>query len=283
MFIVALLYSLYSVVLALISMVYIHSYCIMCIASYAVNLMLLFYTWLVRQRFENISMVRGIRRDIRWVHTHKKASALFMCAGVASALFLILFTPRYWEISTLPLNQNLTSGITEEGHPWIGASNPHLTITEFSDYQCFQCKKMHFYLRELMAGHPGKIKLIHRNFPMDHTVNPMVKEPYHVGSGKMALLSLYAAEKGKFWQINDMLYRIDKQKGHFNIREMAAAAGFDVTEFAASARDLSLREKLRTDIRDGIRLGVTGTPGYLIDGKVYVGHIPASILDPVRE
>jgi protein-disulfide isomerase len=133
-----------------------------------------------------------------------------------------------------------------------------------------------------MASHPGKFRLVHRDFPMDHTGNPIVREPYHIGSGKMAILSLYASEKGRFWQINDMLYRIDKQKGNFNIREMAATTGFDVTEFAASARDLSLRQKLSADIRDGIRLGVTGTPGYLIDGKVYVGHIPANIIDSVR-
>ena len=30
-------------------------------------------------------------------------------------------------------------------------------------------------------------------------------------------------------------------------------------------------------------LGITGTPGYLIDGQVYVGHVPATILKAVRK
>ncbi len=232
LFILALCYSIYSIVLAVISMVYIRSYCIMCIASYAVNLTLLFYTWLIHKRFENLSMLESIKKEIHWLLDRKKALCIYLGLIGGVALLLILFTPHYWELSSPPLSQELMSGMTEEGHPWIGALHPQLVITEFSDYQCFQCRKMHFYIRELMASHPGRLRLIHRNFPMDHVYNPMVKEPYHIGSGKMALLSLYAAEKEKFWKINDMLYHIDKQEGHFNIREMATAAGFDVIEFA---------------------------------------------------
>ena len=97
----------------------------------------------------------------------------------------------------------------------------------------------------------------------------------------MALLSLYAVKKGLFWKINDMLYHVDKQEGHFNIRKMATAAGFDVIEFAASPRDRSLRLKLRADIRDGIQLGITATPSYLINGMLFVGHIPPDIIHAV--
>ena len=283
LFILALCYSIYSIVLAVISMVYIRSYCIMCIASYAVNLTLLFFTWLIQKRFENLGMLENFKKEFHWWLDRKKALCIYLGLITGVALLLILFTPPYWKLSSPPLSQELMSGMTEEGHPWIGGLQPQLVITEFSDYQCFQCRKMHFYIRELMASHPGRLRLIHRNFPMDHVHNPMVKEPYHIGSGKMALLALYAAEKGNFWKINDMLYHIDKQEGHFNIREMATAAGFDVVEFAASASDRSLRQKLRADIRDGIQLGITATPGYLINGKLFVGHIPPDIIRVLRD
>ena len=62
---------------------------------------------------------------------------------------------------------------------------------------------------------------------------------------------------------------------------MAKIAGFDVMEFAGSVNDRTLQDKLSADIREGIRLGITGTPGYLIDGKVYIGHIPADIINAV--
>ena len=137
---------------------------------------------------------------------------------------------------------------------------------------------MHFYLRQFMSRHPDKLRLVHRHFPMDHTINPLVTEPYHIGSRKMALLSIYAAEKQNFWLINDMLFRIKKQNGTFNIRAMAKAGGFDVYKFAASIQNPIYQQKLKRDIHEGIQMGITGTPGYLINGRVYIGHIPPEIL-----
>ena len=64
---------------------------------------------------------------------------------------------------------------------------------------------------------------------------------------------------------------------------MAKTVGFDVIEFAGSINDRTLQHKLKADIREGLRLRITGTPGYLINGKVYMGHIPADIIDSIRE
>ncbi len=283
LFVIALVFTIYSIILAIISVAFVHSYCIMCMASYAVNLMLVFFTWLTHKRFESRSIVNGIVKDIQWIYAHMKVSGLFLGGIAVVILLLMFFIPHYWEMKVLPLGRELSRGITEDGHPWIGARNPQLEITEFTDYQCFQCKKMHFYLREFMASHPDTIRLIHRNFPMDHIYNPMVKEPYHIGAGKMALLSLYAVKYDKFWEISDFLFNIDTQNGHFNIREMARVGGFDVMEFAGSVNDRTLQQKLRADILEGIRLGINATPGYQIDGKIYVGHVPADIINLLRE
>jgi len=284
LFVIALVFSAYSVILALISLVYIHSYCIMCIATYAVNLMLLFYTWLIHKRFTNNSMLSGILSDFKWlVHKRRNALIFFLCIGAGVAASLILWTPHYWEISPDAQEYQLANGVTEDGHPWIGAEDPELVIIEFTDYQCFQCKKMHFYLRKLMTGYPDKIRLVHRNFPMDHAVNPMVKEPFHVGSGKLAMLSLYAADKENFWHFSDLLFNVKASKGRFRIRGIAEAAGFEMQALARAAKDPALRRKLNIDLGDGLKQGITGTPGYLIDGQVYVGQIPSEILTRVMK
>jgi len=274
LFMVALCFSLYSIVLALISTFYIRSYCIMCIASYAVNLLLLFYCWLIHRRFSRLSLMAGLKEDFLFILKNRIKSAVLIGGFLALFVMLGVFFPAYWEMSPPIVNRDIPSGITADGHPWIGGEDPILTITEFTDYQCFQCTKMHFYLRELVEDNPEKIRLVHRHFPMDHAYNPLVKEPLHVGSGKMALYSLYAAERGKFWLFNDMLFDVDTSKGHFNLRGMAKNAGFDVYDLSRAVKDPGLQRKLLIDIRDGLRLGVTGTPTYIIDGEVYVGNIP---------
>lgn len=283
LFVVALCFSIYSVVLALISIFHIHSYCIMCIASYGVNFALLYFTWLTYRRFGHRSMRVGLKHDFDYFFNRKIKSVIFLSACIAVLVLLMTFFPAYWKISSIDLDTSLATGVTAEGHPWIGAENPKLIITEFTDYQCFQCKKMHFYLRELITGYPDAIRLVHRNFPMDHTYHPLVKEPFHIGSAKLALLALYASQKEKFWEVNDMLFNIDNREGYINIRGMAASVGFEAADFARAMHDRELQYKLLVDIREGMKLGVLGTPAYLINDEVYMGHVPPEIIQEVLE
>jgi uncharacterized membrane protein/predicted DsbA family dithiol-disulfide isomerase len=280
---IAFCFSVYSIFLALISTFFIHSYCIMCIVSYAVNVLLLYFTWLTFRRFNRVSIFIELKNDLRLLKAYKGIAMVSFSVMAILVVLLIAFFPAYWEFKPHTLDKNMPTGMTQAGHPWIGAEIPQITITEFTDYRCFQCKKMHFYLRELLSQYPGKIRIVHRNFPMDHAYNPLVKEPFHVGSGKMALFSLFAAEKNKFWEFSDMLFNLDTSKGNFNLRDMAKTAGFDVEKLARAVNDKHLLYKLRIDIRDGLKLGIDGTPGYLIDGKVYVGYVPAEVFKAVRD
>jgi protein-disulfide isomerase len=116
---------------------------------------------------------------------------------------------------------------------------------------------------------------------MDHRYNPLVKEPFHIGSGDMALLSIYAAKEGKFWEMNDMLFDTDISGEKINIRELAEKTGLDADKLTASILDNNIRRNLWFDIRDGLKAGITGTPAYMINGKFYLGEIPADILKKV--
>ena len=43
--------------------------------------------------------------------------------------------------------------------------------------------------------------------------------------------------------------------------------------------DPGLRRKLSGHIRQGIKLRLMGTPGFVIDNEVYVGKLPAKVLE----
>lgn len=205
---------------------------------------------------------------------------MFFAAGLALTRF---WFPVYWDVPPPTASIGVATGVTVEGHPWIGAERPLLEIMEFSDYQCFQCKKMHRYLRELLAKHPDKIRMIHRNYPMDHEFNPIVTEPFHVGSGQMALLAIHAAENGKFLEISDLLFFQVTDRKRIRIAEIAEAAGMDPQSLSAALQHEPYRRHLQKDIRDGMKLGITGTPSYFINGRVYEGRIPAEVLKPLIE
>jgi uncharacterized membrane protein/protein-disulfide isomerase len=274
----ALAFSAYSVVLALISSYLIGSYCIMCIVSYGVNLALLFYAWIIRRRFSKIGLLAGTREDIRFLWKHRVKSGLTATIFLAAVGTTWIVFPAYWHFQPPPVAADIPRGITTEGHPWIGAQNPVLEISEYTDYQCFQCKKMHLFLRRLVTEYPDRIRIIHRNYPMDHKFNPIVKVPFHRGSGKMALLAIYAASKNKFWELNDQFYGLAGRKKQLEIKALTQTLDLNSEELAGALNDRSIRIRLQRDIREGNRLGISGTPGYVINGKVYLGQIPAEVL-----
>jgi uncharacterized membrane protein/protein-disulfide isomerase len=279
LFLISLIFSITSIILALISTFEIHSFCILCIVSYGVNFMLLFFTWLIRTRFDSAGIFEGSKHDIGFVTKMKtKCFVLFGPLAVAVVL-IVLFFPVYWSFEPASLSAYIPHGITADGHPWVGAENPQLEIVEFTDYQCFQCNKMHFFLRQIMVKHPGKIKLIHRHFPMDHEVNPIVKKPIHWGSGKLAMLTIYAASQNKFWQLSDILFSIARVQPEINISELAQATGLDSEGLSRAMADPKIQSLLKKDIIDGLKLGVTGTPSFVIE--VYQGQIPPEILKQV--
>jgi uncharacterized membrane protein/protein-disulfide isomerase len=271
-------FSLYSVLLAYISSFLIHSYCLMCIVGYGISFLLVYYVWLIRKRFEAPVLLSGVKSDIRWLRQRKKTTLPFFLFFGSVAIMMMLYFPAYW-ISTPPANSDaIPRGITEEGYPWIGAANPRLTISEFSDYRCFQCKKMHIYLRKLVLANPDNIRLIHRHFPMDHEFNPLVKEPYHVGAGKLSLLSILASQQGKFWEMNDLLYGLERNNSEINVIKLAEECRMETTGMPQAIYMPDITRQLMLDIYEGIKLGIDKTPGYLIDGKVYTAYIPPSVL-----
>jgi uncharacterized membrane protein/protein-disulfide isomerase len=277
LFLLALFFSVCSVILALISTFIIHSYCIMCIVSYAISFLLLFYTWIIRKRFASGAAIQGLKHDLKFLVDKKPFSSILFGLMIIGFTGTIIFYPAYWQLKAPQLSADIPVGMTEDGHPWIGAANPALIITEFTDYQCFQCKKMHFFLRRLVADHADKIRLIHRHFPMDHQFNPLVRQPFHVGAGKMALLAIYAATQGKFWQMNDILFNSAGKKRALDVKTLAAEVGLDFEGLGRSINDPAIRLKLQRDIFYGLKLKIDGTPAFVINDKVYLAQIPAEI------
>lgn len=274
LFSMALGFSGYSLVLAAISTYMIGSYCILCIALYAVNLLLLFFSWIVRRRFKCGPFFRALGEDLRHLSPKSPLNALVLAGILAATAGVKTAYPAYWLFNAEPMPAQIATGVTPEGRPWIGAVSPALEIIEFADYQCFQCKKMYHHLRNLIAKYPEKIRLVHVHFPMDHEFNLMVKTPFHIGSGKMALLAIYAVDEGKFWDLHDLLYQQAGNRQEIDLHELASKSGLPAERLAEAPGNKGFRGKLAADIRLGMQHAVQATPSYLIAGKVYQGVIP---------
>lgn len=284
LFLIAIFFSFISIFFGYISSVKIKAYCLLCFFNYGISFFLLFYTWLIRRRFANTSLLEDVQKLPSLFFKNRPLKFAVFCFIMATILFKN-FIPHYWNLTPPPLAKNISTGTTEEGNPWIGAAAPTLTINEYSDYLCFQCYKMHNTLRRLVAEFPDRIRLIHHNFPMDSAVNTViVTEPFHEGSGDLAKIAIFATFRGKFWETNDLLYEIIRQSTkEIPLKKIADTTGMNVNELAGALIDPNISELLRRDIWHGMKLGITGTPTYVIGNKVYQGHIPADALEEIMQ
>jgi uncharacterized membrane protein/predicted DsbA family dithiol-disulfide isomerase len=281
--VVAFLFCVFDLYLAWISSYHIKSYCLMCLLTYAVNFALFYFAWLIRRRFNQDSLLGCLKLDLAQYRRYATQVAL-TCAAVAGILCAgAQYFPPYWQYSLSSGEVTLATGRTAEGWPWIGAQSPELVIEEYSDYLCFQCAKMHAYLRALVSRYPNKIRLVHHQFPMDSAFNPLVKESFHEGAGQMALIALYAETQDKFWQMNDLLFESGRKREPVGLRALGKALDLDYKVLARSIHSSGILKRLRQDIRSGLEHQIVATPSFVINGEVYQGVIPAHILQAVFE
>ena len=264
-----------SAVLAVISKVFIKSMCLMCMASWTVNAALFAIAVLAVRR---IGARAAIRQDLTSLRARPGLTAA-LAAGAACVLGATLgLYPRYWDLGGPVGPGSLRTGTDEQGSPWIGAKAPKLTVEEFSDYECPYCSRAHHNLRGIIAERSSKVRLVHRNFPLDQACNPVVKRPLHVRACERAKAAICAGEQGKFWQMNDLLFLKQREHG-LEVKGLAEALKLDLSRFEACLASQEVAERLAADVSEGSRHEMTGTPSYLVGGKKIVGQVSAQEID----
>lgn len=152
-----------------------------------------------------------------------------------------------------------------------GKADAPVVIVEYSDFECGYCKR--FYdttLKQIIDTYvaEGKVQLSYKHFPF-----------LADSSLPKAVAAECAAEQGKFWKMHNALFSGRIPAG--TDAAIAAAAtqvtselGMDATKFAACLNDDAVRARVLTDADEGQRVGIRGTPSFLVNGKLLVGAQP---------
>ena len=153
--------------------------------------------------------------------------------------------------------------------PVEGAKNAPVTIIEFSDFQCPFCER--FYTQTLPQIEneyikTGKAKLVYRDFPLS----------FHENAQKAAEAGECADEQGKFWVMHDMIFENQASLSVADLKKYAGRVGLDQAKFDSCLDSSKYAAEVQKDQTDGQAAGVTGTPGFVINGRLIVGAQPFS-------
>jgi protein-disulfide isomerase len=149
-----------------------------------------------------------------------------------------------------------------------GNPDAKLTLVEFSDFECPFCGR---YTRETYGQldrdyvQTGKIRYVFRNFPI---------QQIHPHAMKAGIAGECARQQGKFWTMHDQLFANQQALEERDLVKAAGAAGLDLSVYERCVTG-NAESKVRRDLEEGARAGVTGTPYFFLgvaqaDGRLKV-------------
>jgi protein-disulfide isomerase len=145
--------------------------------------------------------------------------------------------------------------------PVIGNPRGDVTIVEFSDYRCPYCRRAHPELRRLLAEDSG-VRLIAKELPI---LGP--------GSLVLARVALAAHRQGKWDQVNSRLIAFQGDPNEPAVIAAAVAAGADEARLRADLSDPAITADLQANLQLARAVGVSGTPAFVIGGRLYAGAL----------
>jgi protein-disulfide isomerase len=153
-----------------------------------------------------------------------------------------------------------------------GPKDAPVVVVEFSDFQCPYCKTVVGTLKALAAKYPTQVKWVFRDFPI---------AALHPGAAKAHEAARCAGDQGKFWEYHDLLFEKSPQHSPAELKQYAQDLQLDAAKFGQCLDAATHQEAVSSDMEEGARLGVTGTPSFFINGRALVGNQPLAAFEKV--
>ncbi len=151
-----------------------------------------------------------------------------------------------------------------------GNPKAKVMVVEFSDFQCPYCSQVEATLKSVLAKHEGVVALAFRDMPI---------QQIHPQALMAAEAARCAGEQGKFWEYHDLLFGDQSSLDRNGLVAKAAKLHLDEKQFDACLTTEKYKAQIQQDSQDGMRAGVSGTPGFFINGIFLSGTQPEAIFE----
>lgn len=151
----------------------------------------------------------------------------------------------------------------------VGNPNGDVTLVEFFDYNCDYCRDVAKHVRELLRADP-KLRVVLRSFPLRGAES---KEAAQV---TWAISRLAGPTRAFEFHTQLMGSRgpLDKQRA----LAVAAQMNFDATRLRQLIDDEVGRQAAEHNLRLAQKLGLTGTPAFIVRRDIVLGAVGATRL-----
>ena len=169
-----------------------------------------------------------------------------------------------YDLGKSPFQSNLDK-LTLHDQPSFGPAAAPVTIVEFGDFECPDCKMEAPVLRHnLVETFGDKVRVVFKNYPLD-SVHPWAR------SAALAGRCVFHQSEPAFWKFYDWIY--DNQDGiavdTLNMKVLAWGGenGVDTVKLGQCMETKATEPEVSASIAEGHELGLSGTPTLFINGR----------------
>ncbi len=192
---------------------------------------------------------------------------------------------REAEEAAAAAERNVELAALAEGVPIKGNPDAPVTIIEFSDFQCPYCSRAANTVEQILAKYPNDVKFVFQHFPLG----------FHPWAKPAAIASECAANQNDdaFWTLHDKYFENQKALNPGNViaksKEYLEGSEVDMEQWSNCAENQESEEykaasaAVDAAMAAGKKHGVSGTPGFFVNGHFLNGAQPLAAFEPLIE
>ena len=151
--------------------------------------------------------------------------------------------------------------LMDGGSPIAGNPKGDVTVIEFFDYNCGYCKKAIPDITKLLEE-DKKVKIVFKEYPI---LSPK--------SHEAAAWAIAANKQGKYIEFHTALMSHQGSVDDAALESVAKKVGLDIDKLRKDKDDPKIKELLEKDIALAGKLGIRGTPAFIVGDKLNPGYM----------
>jgi len=153
--------------------------------------------------------------------------------------------------------------LIKSDNPKKGEATAPITIIAFMDFECPYCQDNYSIFKYVTNKYSPVLQIVFKNLPLTEI---------HSNALPSALAASCANDQGKFWEYYDRLYT-DKNLTEENFYSLAKTLNLDSVQFDNCYKNKIHINQIEADLQDAAKIGLRGTPTYVVNGEVVEGEI----------
>ncbi len=150
-----------------------------------------------------------------------------------------------------------------------GPADAKITIVEYSDFQCPYCSRGYQTVEEVKKAYPGQIRFIFKHLPLEFHPLALPAAKYFEAIARQSSEKAYKFHDNVFSNQGEL----NSKKEGF-LKESAKKAGADMKKLEKDLVDATLMDRITKDTAEAQKFGISGTPGFVINGVSLKGAYP---------